>query len=183
VEIFFHRGRLPAHDIAMAVFAPVLILDGQVAAACTHKVVVTLTHIPQWTDAHAARILQDLARRAGAESVNYGALSRSLGQPPGPTQRKVFADGSAQSDHKKTRNGVLVDTALERGVVTAYGWLSRRPIKAFTPGDLNEACRWVLGDITDVAQAARALEQSVLECHKLLGFDLLRSTSSSSRHA
>lgn len=148
---------------------PTLVLHGRASFAYVTDVSVAVIDVPTWTDALIDEYLVELTT-LGERAVARASLTRFLGEVPGAAHRRRIADWLEREGLTGSlRSCVLTDSALMRGAMTAYGWLTNTEVRAFLPRELDTACRFLCeGCVATPEQVRRA----VLGCHAKLGIAL-----------
>lgn len=145
---------------------PVKLLDGRAAFAYVDDVRILILDSPAWSDADMYAMLSETTRLAkrvdspATMSAVYGAMFDSR-------QRKLIVEWlEKEKVVSSARNAMISESALTRGALTAYAWLTRIETKAFGTGEVMAACEWVARGL--VAKPTE-LAAAFAECDALLG--------------
>lgn len=151
--------------------APRKVLDGRVAYAYVADVSVTLFDVPSWSDANVIRLMEETTR-LGEGVTAVGALSQFYGAMFNSHQRKLVVSWlEGKGMIPSSRNALLTDSAMMRGALTAFAWITRSETKAFEPGEGAQAAAWITRGL--VAKPAE-VESALTRCRELLGQPVAR---------
>lgn len=130
---------------------------------------INVASMPALADAD---ILEFIDRAAGAAGDNPTRLSLTyyITNPPNAHQRQLMTDAMQRHGLPvPTRMCVLTQSALMRGALTAFRWMTRTDAQAFAPSEYKKALEW-LGpkDAFDLSLAIAAFET----CCRDLGVEL-----------
>ena len=146
--------------------APQLILGGRASFAYVDDVGIAITNVKTWTDADVERYLREMTTLAGRVTAKATIL-RFFGDVFGAHHRRLIVDWLKKEGlSEEGRACVLTDSAMLRGAMTAYAWLTRSESAAYAPSDLRAACQWATRGLR---ARPEAVEKACLECHHLLG--------------
>ena len=101
-------------------------------------------NVPVWTIETADSLFDETNAVALPAEHN---LVRMVGAEPSAAVRRRMADRQAamEAAHGVTRGrtAVLIDSAMGRGVVTAWRWLTGTEVAAYAPEDVHRAAAFV----------------------------------------
>lgn len=148
---------------------PTRVLRGQAAFAFVLDVAVAVIDVPSWSDADVVAYLEEITT-LGQRVPSRASISDFRGAMFGPHQRRIVVDWLAKEGlGAQTRACLLTSSALVRGAVTAYAWMSGTEGAAFDPKERERACAWVANGMRGSPAAVRhALE----DCYRLVGHPL-----------
>jgi hypothetical protein len=145
---------------------PTRLVEGNVGYALVEGVSIVISKVPSWTVAVVESFLQDTLRLSRNERT-FGTLTHYFGEVPGPRARKQMLDFMEQRSVIMAKRSVLLtDSAVLRGVVTAWSWVSNTDARAFEPGARRRALEWMAeGKLIDFER----IERTIAECYGLIG--------------
>lgn len=149
------------YDQSMNQVAPRLLAGEGITYAILTDVTVSILDVPRWTDDTILRFLEETLK-LGKGVVHPAQLTWVRGASFDAHQRKL-AHRWLQEKGVGTspRNALISDSALTRGALTAFAWLTHMETKAFSPSERPEAAAWVtLGLRTTARDVERALDES-----------------------
>lgn len=118
--------------------------------------VLTVTWPDDLTDQQVDAFIQhELAqRRGGLATVS---LTQNLGNPYSTRQRQRVGKLMEDAAFKPKRIGLITESVIARGAVTALGWVIGVPAAAYPPSEVERALTWLReGDVFDTAAALAA---------------------------
>jgi hypothetical protein len=129
---------------------------------------VAVTNVPRWTDADIEAYLDEITT-LGSRVPARASLTEFRGAMFSAHERRVVVDWLAKNQIAAgSRTCLLTGSALFRGAITAYAWMTGTEGAAFDPSDKKRACAWV-------AEGSQASKEEVLvaldRCYLLLGFE------------
>lgn len=117
----------------------------------------------QWDDAEWLDFLLmcDRASKLPGVPQAKSSLTVTVGAMPTTAQRKQSAEHNKGVEGQLKRIAMLTDSALVRGVLTAFGWLMPGPkLSSFSMTEEDAAFAWLSEvDSFDVEQAKRLLHE------------------------
>lgn len=103
-----------------------------------------LVDVYEWTDADADQLFRETLE-GGAPST--ATLMHSLGAMPTAGVRRRLAELQLELERASRategRLAVLIDSAVARGAVTAWRWLTGGNVEAFACADVRSAFEWL----------------------------------------
>jgi len=149
----------------MPFVVPRLILDGRAAYAFVDDVSVVVSDVPRWTDPDVDRYLSEMTALAGRVTAK-AALMHFRGDTFGARHRGQIVQWLEREGlTADTRACILSDSAVMRGAMTAYAWITRAETAAFDPHELSAACAWTT---RDASASSDAVARAYQECRSLL---------------
>ena len=147
---------------------PQKVLHGKCAFAYIDDVSVSVTNNPEWTDEEVVAYLDEITELGQHVSAS-AAISDFRGAMFGARERRVLVDWMEREKiSAQQRTCLITDSALLRGAVTAYAWMTGTEGRAFSRADKTRACAWT----TETTRATAAeVEAALVECYALLGFE------------
>ncbi|MFK7988238.1 MAG: hypothetical protein AB8I08_19615 [Sandaracinaceae bacterium] len=144
--------------------APKPILDGRGAFARVDGVALVLVNVQEWTDADADQLFRETLE-GGRPSA--ATLMHCPGAVPPAGVRRRLAELQKQLEQTSGMTGgklaVLIDSAVARGAVTAWRWLTGGNVEAFACSDVRSAFEWLDdSDLHTETRMARYRESLVL---------------------
>jgi hypothetical protein len=148
--------------------SPVAILEGHVAFAIIDDVVITITHVPQWTDAGFRAYLE--AMEAEATRIGAGYPKASVAQfmgaaPTGHHRDEAMAWMKKHGYASLPRSVLFTESTALRLVLTLAGLAMRNDSRAYAPNDLANACSWVTRGLQ---ASARDVLEAVVQCRNIV---------------
>ncbi|MEM9187557.1 MAG: hypothetical protein AAGF12_00175 [Myxococcota bacterium] len=142
---------------------PTKILSGRVVFAVTADVGITILDVQQWTLETAEALFREsatLARPPRHSLVSF------LGAEPTAMVRKRLVE--LQEDvieaFPRLRSGrtvVLTNSAITRGAVTAWRWISNSNTVAYAQERVEDAAAWIVDDSSDAASVVGTYRAAV----------------------
>lgn len=151
---------------------PRTLFEGRVAYAYVADVSITLFDMPAWSDANVVRLMEETTH-LGEHVTAVGALSQFHGAMFNSHQRKLIVDWLAQNKLvASARNALLTDSAMMRGALTAFAWITQSETKAFDPKETATACAWITRGLK---ARPGEVEAAFVQCSQLLGRPVART--------
>lgn len=147
---------------------PSLVLEGAVACKIVGDVAVMVFDVPRWELRHADALFEETLA-LGPPAPH--SLIQHLGSEPGAAVRRRLVELQRDLEARHPFEGqrkvaVITHSAMTRGAVTAWRWLSgNEGMVAWAPDDVEAAADW-LTDSDGIA--ARKTIATYRACHDLL---------------
>jgi hypothetical protein len=123
--------------------------------------VLTVTWPDDVSDAQVDAFIQHALqqKRTGLATVS---LTQNLGSPYNTRQRQRVGKLMEDAAFKPKRIGLITDSVIARGAVTALGRVIGVPSSAFAPSDVARALAWLSeGDAFDTSAALAAYQACI----------------------
>ncbi len=148
--------------------APTLMLDGRASYAYVERTTLSVVNVSRWSVAEVERYIRE-SIRLGTKSGTAASVSHFLGEIPGAAERKRITEIMKEEGVQTSlRTVLLADSALLRGVATAWAWLTNAEARAVAPEARRAGIEWAVAG-TD-ANVDR-IEHTLIECYRLLGVE------------
>ncbi|MFK7988237.1 MAG: hypothetical protein AB8I08_19610 [Sandaracinaceae bacterium] len=124
--------------------APTRILGGRGAFGVRRDVSVVLLDIEVWSVRDADQLFADTAGPPAKHS-----LIQYVRSDPGPEVRRRLAELHADLERNaprigESRYGLVTDSALMRGAITAWRWMTDANLRGFATTDVASAFEWMV---------------------------------------